>query len=357
MKTFARKLCLAALALILAGQDVRAQHPELRFLHVLIVADTLADGIGEGGEKDAATMTSSLLAGIPKERVKITTIKGSQVSRDAILNHYAGLNVGPNDGLLFHYAGHGGLVNQPTREHYLTFGRGKTPNGHISRTELRSAMQAKNPGLVVILTDCCSGAMERLRTPKVKVINPPSRNSTQLEPGYAQLFFRSRGLVDITAADDGELAMGDPLNGGIFTQAFSKAMMAVKTDREVTWATFYPKLKTRTRETFHKIVLDPIEGTSTQTSRAFFLPGGSWGFVLSRKDGVINQISEVHDGSPAQRAGLLRGDIVLKVNCKSVATESECIEAIRASGPELRFTVRTLKNGEQERVLKRNPAS
>ena len=54
-------------------------------------------------------------------------------------------------------------------------------------------------------------------------------------------------------------------------------------------------------------------------------------FKLKRQKGVV--IKEVRPGSPAARAGLQPGDIVLKLNGQSVGKARQVVEAFKALGP------------------------
>ena len=338
--------CYAVLLLSLWAGEARAQQ-ELRYLHVLIVADTQASGgIGPSCKKDAETMEGTLRAGIPANRCKIEVFQDQKVNRNNILAYLANLNSGPNDAILFYYAGHGEIRMQPKKDHHLTL----SSKQDISRTELRHVMQTRKPGLAVILTDCCSNGGDRGRRSPVKPQIPTKRESPiqKPEPGFQQLFFRSRGLVDITAADDGYSAYGDNTHGGVFTAAFSKTLRFTSGDDTLAWTTFYQKLKVKTEEEPSARKYD--QGDS-QTSRSFSLPGMSWGFLLYADKNML-KVSEIHLAGAAEQAGLQPGDVLVRVNGKQVSTGSDWRDAV---GKADRIQV-TIRRGEQQfvRMLQRS---
>jgi len=337
-------VCLVLCAI--ASASARAQ--DLPVVHALLVADTLAKDIdgksmGPGLLEDSKTMERALRTGLGDHRVNITVLKGDDVNRTAILEYYQNVQSGPSDVLFFHYAGHGGLYTKPKKEHQLQLSKG----GWLPRSELRKAMQAKNPALLVILTDCCSTEIPRERRPgailpKRPIVPRPPLNFS--EPGYKQLFFRTHGIVDITAADDGEAALGDNVHGGVFTRAFHDVLTRNASNKGLNWSEFYPMLKDGIVEAHKKVrYADP-----PQTSRAFGLPGAAWGFTASmEKYGV--RVSEVHFNSPAERAGLQRDDTIVGVRGQAVRSIEELGAEIGKlpQGASLPLTVRRDGNTTQ----------
>src|SRR5205823_1421519 len=132
------------------------------------------------------------------------------------------------------------------------------------------------------------------------------KRTTELAPACRQLLFRTRGLVDITAADDGEFAEGNNA-GGVFTRALRKSLESVWHDNEINWTAYYPKLKKATIAVA-KESGQPPQG-KLQSSRAFHLPS-VWGFLVDKDLVVV----EIHSGSAAERNGLRRGERISGVN-------------------------------------------
>jgi hypothetical protein len=345
--TFRCRFCLTLVVCTLVSAPATAQQPGK--VYALLVADSNDKKIGVGGIEDSKAMMNALLTGLGDKRLDPpATLTGNEVSREAILRHFAGLNVGPEDVLLFHFSGHGGMQFKPKREHYLQL------NGDImARSELRRAMQEKNPALVVILTDCCSSTIpdaERRHIPGKKWGPPARPGLDHVEPGFARLLFHTRGLVDITAADDGTSAIGSSA-GGAFTRALHDVLLADKNlnRKDLTWEDFYPQLKDQTS----KVYLTYNEpGEFVQTSRAFSLPGSTWGFLATQEkesDPVL--ISEIYLDMPAERAGLQRGDVLLEVEGRAVRTLKDALAEFgtRRKSQSIRLTVQ--RNGDRTPVV------
>jgi hypothetical protein len=106
------------------------------------------------------------------------------------------------------------------RRHVLTF-----HHGHLPRERLLAAMKAKNPRLMVLLTDCCSaGVMGQSLVPTYKAHALPAGAVMEWNT-VASLFLRHSGLVDITAAEPGFCGKLDRhKSGSLFTNAFIQVL-------------------------------------------------------------------------------------------------------------------------------------
>ena len=323
------RLVGAWLALWLASPPTRAQ--DLPVVYALLVTDNLDPKIGPGGLHDVESMERALRAGLGEDRLRITVLKDRDANPTAILDYFQSVPCRPRkDVLLFHYAGHG-AIDLATKEHIL-FMQGKLQR--LSRRALINAMKATNPALMVLLTDCCSDELPAAmaRAPR---LSRSSFGRDRVTPAFRQLFFRTRGVVDITASDDGRpTGQGGDIRGGLFTTAMQNVLVSCAEDEGLTWPQFYPKLKeemARLRAQYNYL---------PQTSRAFGLPGSVWGFIPSDTgDGVA--ISEVHLDSAAERAGLRSGDAIVNANGRAVRSIEELSEQIGSlpAGAPLRLTV------------------
>jgi hypothetical protein len=226
---------------------------ELRKLHALLVIDTRS-GLGKSVSIDGHRIEYLLKDGIPRARLELTILKDKDVTKDRILQYYRNLKADNSDALLFYYAGHG--ATDPSKGHFLALQELKTQP--LLRTDLRRAMQEKKPGLIVLLTDCCSQTYKLSQD--VKATQDASDVTTKVKelmnPVLRCLFFRHRGVVDITAADNNTSAFGDDLGGGVFTRTlgfllYSKVENLVAgQDKFVTWQTFFPRLQCATEKAF-----------------------------------------------------------------------------------------------------------
>ena len=94
---------------------------------------------------------------------------------------------------------------------------------------------------------------------------------------------------------------------------------------------------------------------------SFALPGTTWGFhLLEERSGTMPnevitvKVREVYPGTAADKAGLERFDVVLKINGEKVTTNYDCIQAVgKVKGDSFTITVRTAAGAEATRELKR----
>src|SRR5262249_59975422 len=89
---------------------------------------------------------------------------------------------------------------------------------------------------------------------------PPVQMAPQITPDprvVRDLFLRSRGRVDITAARVGTGSWGDNVNGGVFTRSLHNLLMTssqreLDTNRDgmLSWNEFFPRLQSGTEKAF-----------------------------------------------------------------------------------------------------------
>jgi hypothetical protein len=242
-------LLLAAAVLGNAAAAVAAAPPpELRKVHALVVVDTRS-GLGESVKIDGERIDRLLSNRLPRERTEIRILTGKDVNAEAILAYYRSLKVGPDDALFFYYAGHG--ATDPQKGHFLALQELKaTP---LLRDDLRRAMLAHQPGLVVIMTDCCG---TRFKLPnKARGAYEDEGSAATIDPVLRCLLYQARGVVDVTAAS-GNDAFGDDHDGGIFTRTFDRLVRGgiapLDSDRDsfVSWTEFFARLQKETEGTF-----------------------------------------------------------------------------------------------------------
>jgi hypothetical protein len=202
------------------GVSTNAQ--ELKRLRALLVIDTQSN-LGDSVVKDRETMRRLLTSNIPTDRLELTILQGRDATPARILDYYRNLQTGPDEALLFYYAGHGAFnnFNGQAGNHYLTMDAGS-----LERHILLRAMQAKRAGLIVLLTDCCSDVVKLQGFADVTTSEGGTAQARQLQHLTRCLFFQHRGIVDITAAWIGSSAYGDTQVGGFFTASLGRVASA-----------------------------------------------------------------------------------------------------------------------------------
>ena len=185
-------------------------------LVALLVADTDDPEIGESVATDLRQVRVALEWGVPRARLAVSECTGVEVAPARLLAAVAALDVRPTDALLLYYAGHGAWADAGA---YLR------PKGQVlPRADLLAALRARGAGLTIVLTDCCSTYVGG-----TFLFAPP-----RVDPDTVRdLFFRHRGLVDVTAASRGQVAVGDKALGGVFTKDVLDAFIAYKYETEI----------------------------------------------------------------------------------------------------------------------------
>lgn len=254
-----RLVALTVACLLLAAALCPAQHPELRRLRVLLLLDSDSN-LGPGIDRDHQSLRIILTNGIPAGRLEVKVLRGDQATPANVLRYYRDLDTGPDEALLFYYSGHGAL--DPERGHFL-----QLEAGRLYRARLREAMLSRRPGLAVIVTDCCSTILKSRDARQVLGIRKPD----SLHPLAGALFFRHRGVVDLTAASPGKPAFGDDTRGGFFTLALKELFSRRYHDLDssgigfLTWRDFFARLRLSTQETCRQRHPDPAEKQAPQT--------------------------------------------------------------------------------------------
>src|SRR5262245_37812834 len=120
MRPVSRALVALALAL-LAGPIPAAEAAERQKLRVVLALDVNSD-LGAQLKVDRRRMEMLLRGKISDKRLKLEVVPGARMTREGILAVVKGLRLGPDEGLLFFYGGHGAIDR--SRGHKLDLHRG-----------------------------------------------------------------------------------------------------------------------------------------------------------------------------------------------------------------------------------------
>ncbi len=292
---------------------IRSKAADDPILHVLLVCDTADKQIGDSVAVDEANMLELMRSGIPKDRLSVSVLKGTDVTRNNILDHYGSLKVGPRDAVLFYFSGHGGTDDR--KRHYL-----KTGNQLTARSDVSRAVLDKHARLVVLFTDCCANKMR----------TSPGGYGAAPGPGrdlvLRHLFFEHSGLVDVNACAVGETAVGDHDLGGLFTAAFiGQCDQAAFNRKPVSWQLLFQAVVARTRKLNPKqtpTAMSPLRDVVTDGTaalrgvRVVTLNLPLHAELADERAGIV--IRKVLPGGPAASVGLTEGDLILAVDGKKM---------------------------------------
>lgn len=316
-------------------------------LVALLVADTADPEIGESVAVDLRQVRSMLTEGVPAARLSLSEAVGADVTPEKLLAAVKALPVTADDSLLLYYAGHGAWADTGP---YLRMGGGKI----LPRADLLAALKARGARLTLLLTDCCSTYVGRIMLFAPGTIDPDV---------YRDLFFRHRGIVDVTAAERGQVAVGDTNLGGVFTRSLTEVFTQTERvtldedkDGQVSWPEALRALRRSAKATFG--LYNPrgltvrgqrVAGQTPQVFGDVAVPAAGPIPRPARRLGVRVQVgergvtvAEVQAGSPAAWMGVRVGERVVELRLRSgrpdeearpVAAPGDLQAALEAAGP------------------------
>ena len=189
-----------------------------------------------------------------------------------IINRVQNLDVQQGDTVFVYYSGHGYIQDS---KHYLLLEKQSLASS-LLRSDLAKAVSEKNCRLKMLMTDTCSDYIET---------QGPTDESIGIIPvgnAMADLFFKHRGFLDITAASPGQLAWGRDETGGYFTKSVTMSANAeadTNEDDSVSWEEVFAITQQKTEKYFSDTTFKPSakremdeKGQTTQTPIAYSLP-------------------------------------------------------------------------------------
>jgi hypothetical protein len=340
-----------------ARAEAPRQWPELKKIHVLLVIDTNSD-IRDYVAPDEATMKEIFFGGVPADRHDLKVLKGDDATPDGIIEYYRRLRAGQDEGLVYYYSGHGATIKDQVLA--LGFNRDRGQAGQqLRRQTLISAMRQKNAGLIVVFTDCCTTQVTAGRQEPTLGAGPPPEGARELNPVMRCLFVQHRGIVDITAATNAA-SVGYKDVGGAFTLVLNELLVNAEVKRFnasgdfVTWKEFFEPLRDRTNNLVstlarkagaagHEVKTDTQVPQALQLADEGVVARPRWRFgkqVLNLAGGQGVYVRRVFRDTPAERAGLGEGDVIVSIDSQPIRDEDDCARAIDRSDGTIKILLR-----------------
>ncbi len=261
-------------ALLLLGMTVILNQPSYaQTIHVLAIIMDGDVNIGISAEKDSSTLEKCLSSLESWKLCDVNSIflKSSKmkVTSKDVLNWINDCEVSSNDTLMIYYSGHGFIDEQ--NRHFLWFDEGNI----LPRSEIISEMQKHNCRLKILITDSCSNLVI---LPAPVTATPRSLGENRDKQYYKNLFLEHKGLLDITAASEGEYAWGNSTIGGYFTSSLFSAFSG-EGNAFRSWQEVFSDAKKGTLKLFEQTIFSPgdeqrmeAKGISGQNPKAYALP-------------------------------------------------------------------------------------
>lgn len=224
-------------ALLTSGAGMAVAQEKASTLHVVIVGDVNNSSIGPSVKKDVASFKSyftanQYLIGMVQE---ISVLNEVNWGRSAVKEKLNGLEVGPEDAVVFYFAGHGFRTAEVRTQWPSLVLEG---DEGLDLAAIYQILWKKNPRLLIVLADCCNNLVP-------VDYYPMAFFAGDTEANLKKLWVQSRGGYMASGSSPGEFAYGTEA-GGLFSIQFRKTLEAsVAGEEPPTWEGIF---KTATRE-------------------------------------------------------------------------------------------------------------
>ena len=201
-------------------------------------------------------------------KVEKTIIQGTKATKVNIINTLNTLKSGNDDIILYYFTGHGFMENGKT--FMLT-----SDEKNLGRDEVASIIESKKARLNMLISDCCSNAVEGFTMSRSINRTGQKIDAGEFDQIYKDLFLGYEGFMHLSAATEGEKAFSNNDLGGFFTYHFIKEGLVKKPVNN--WTEIFTDSKNKTAQLFMKMDAQErsklaSEGIKNQTAKAYSLP-------------------------------------------------------------------------------------
>lgn len=195
-------------------------------------------------------------------------LQGTKATMANILSTMNSLQANPNDVILYYFSGHG--LMEKGKTYMLT-----ADEKNLGRAQIESIMKSKNARFKMLITDACSNDVDGMTASR-----SISKGNQQIDAGlfdetYKDLFWGYKGMMNLSASTEGELAWSNDQFGGFFTYHFFKEGLIKKPIND--WTQIFAGAKDKTSQMFMRMSAEQRsqlakQGVINQTAKAFAMP-------------------------------------------------------------------------------------
>jgi hypothetical protein len=193
-------------------------------LHALLVIMDADPTIGESTKRDLERVSSAIRTLEDDATLNIKVLsslaalrEGETIPRLKLLEQIQQFDSDSDDTLLVYYSGHGYMNGT---QHYLALNsRNLDSVSSVSRQSIIDALAQKPGQLKLLITDCCSNQVSVPTTVSGREVERVAESVIYI----SHLLLEHEGLLNLSAADDGEFAVGNNAVGGYFTASLFEA--------------------------------------------------------------------------------------------------------------------------------------
>ena len=217
-------------------------------LYVILATTDSDEPHGRTAKNNSDAMERLFQTHVVDKAVTILKIPPQQLNRQTVLSLIANLPLRIEDAVVFYYSGNGSIDRRLGQYFELPVAQEE-----LYRSEVRSAILAKNPRLCVLLSDFCDSSATASNLDEPSENQPsadkPVVNISATAPLFFELFFVSRGIVDINSSETGQISSANENHVGYFTDTLT-TLLAINGNKALSWRRVFPYIQSDTSRIF-----------------------------------------------------------------------------------------------------------
>ena len=219
-------------------------------LYVILATTDNDEPSGKTARNNSDAVERLFRTHVADKAVTVLKIPPQHLNRQTVLTLIANLPVRAEDAVAFYYSGKGSIDRRLGQYFELP-----AAQEELYRSEVRSAILNKNPRLCVLISDFCDpiAAVPKQDEPSTDQPNEAKQTASVSEtaPLFFELFFVSRGIVDMNSSETGQVASANENGVGYFTDAFTN-LLAANSKKALSWRRVFPYVQKETSMAFEK---------------------------------------------------------------------------------------------------------